>query len=56
MSRELHHFLLLTHEEQANAVKRMAALGWREQAICAATGLSVEQIRRVLTDNGQARP
>ena len=46
--RELVHFLLLTREEQAAAIRRMAATGWTEHSIAAATGLHVQQVRRIL--------
>jgi hypothetical protein len=48
--RELVHFLLLTPEERSAAIRRLAALGWSELSIAAATRLSVEQIRRVLAE------
>ena len=55
--RELMHFLLLTQEEQAAAIRRLAAQGWSELSIAAATKLSVEQIRRVLTEaNARCAP
>ena len=47
--RELMHFLLLTPTEQAAAIRRLAAQGWTELGIAAATRLSVEMVRRVLT-------
>ena len=53
MSRELHHFLLLTVTEQAEAIKRMAASGWSEYTIAAASRLSVEQVRRVLAERAE---
>ncbi len=46
--RELVHFWLLTTDEQAGAIRRMATSGWPEYSIAAATRLSVEQIRRIL--------
>jgi hypothetical protein len=48
--RELVHFLLLTQAEQAAAIRRLAAAGWSEYGIAAATRLSVEMVRRVLTE------
>ena len=48
MSRELHHFLLLTREEQHAAIRRLASAGMNEYSIAAATRLSVEMIRRIL--------
>lgn len=47
--RELVHFLLLSPDEQAQAIRRLAALGWSENGIAHATRLSVEQIRRLLS-------
>lgn len=42
------HFLSLTQDEQTAAICKLAAQGWSEHGIAAATRLSVEQIRRVL--------
>jgi hypothetical protein len=50
---ELAHFLSLSPAEQAAAIRRLAALGWSELGIAAATRLSVEMIRRVLTEAAQ---
>ncbi|HEX4050500.1 MAG TPA: hypothetical protein VHY19_06460 [Steroidobacteraceae bacterium] len=47
---ELHHFLLLDAEQQAHAIRRMAAQGWSDYGIAAATRLSVEQIRQILAE------
>lgn len=49
--RRMHHFQLLDRAEQATAIKRLAGNGWTESTISAATGLSVEQIRRILAEN-----
>lgn len=46
--RELRHFLLLDRAQQAQAIKRLAFSGMRESTIAAATGLSVEAVRRIL--------
>jgi hypothetical protein len=46
--RELVHFMLLAPTEQSGAIRRMAALGWSDYGIAAATRLSVEQVRRIL--------
>jgi len=51
--RELMHFLLLTPEERAAAIRRLAAQGWSELSIAAATRLSVEMIRRVLATEAE---
>lgn len=37
MSRELHHFTLLTREQQAEAIRRMASQGWSDHSIAHAT-------------------
>ncbi|HLS81307.1 MAG TPA: hypothetical protein VK025_07880 [Steroidobacter sp.] len=47
-SREMAHFLLLTHAQQIEAIRRLHALGWSDYGIASATRLSVEQIRRLL--------
>lgn len=46
--RELVYFLMLTRAEQAAAIKRMAAQGWTDHGIAAASRLSVEAVRRIL--------
>jgi DNA invertase Pin-like site-specific DNA recombinase len=46
--RELRHFLLLDREQQESAIRRLAAAGMPEYTIATATGLSVEQVRRVI--------
>lgn len=51
--RELHHFLLLDHEEQVAAIQRLARSGMGDYTIAAATGLSVEAIRRII---GERKP
>ena len=48
--RELQYFLLLDREEQQNAIRRMARLGWSDHGIADATRLSVEQIRVALAN------
>ena len=47
--RELQHFLLLSPDEQAQAIRRLDTLGWSAETISRATRLSVEQIALVLT-------
>jgi hypothetical protein len=44
---ELMHFLALSHEEQAAAIRNLAAQGWSDYGIAGATRLSVEQVRRI---------
>jgi len=46
--RELVHFLLLSADEQAAAIRRLASQGLSDSTIAAATRLSVEQIRRII--------
>lgn len=46
--RQMHYFLLLTPEEQQQSVRRLARSGMVDSSIAAATGLSVEQVRRAL--------
>ena len=49
---ELRHFAELPPEAQRGAIQRLAARGYTDTSIAAATRLSVEQVRRVL---GEAR-
>jgi hypothetical protein len=44
------HFHTLDREQQADAIRRLAADGQGDRTIAQATGLSVEQVRRVLAD------
>jgi uncharacterized protein YoaH (UPF0181 family) len=44
------HFLSLRHEEQAQAIRRLAAVGHGELTISHATGLAIEVIKRVLAE------
>lgn len=48
--REMRYFLLLSRDEQAAAIRRLAATGMSDYSIAAATKLAVEQIRRVLAE------
>ena len=50
---ELAHFLSLTPAEQAAAIRRLAADGMSDTSIARATRLSVEQVRRVLSETPQ---
>ena len=43
-----HYFAMLTHEEQCEAVKRLAASGMNDYGIAAACGFAVEQVRTIL--------
>ena len=49
------NFQLLNRAEQAEAIRRMAAGGVSDQTIAAATGLSVEVVRRVLSERASAK-
>ncbi len=53
--RELVQFLLLSPEEQAQAIRRLAAAGWKPEAIASTTRLSVEQIRNVIDQQARAK-
>lgn len=44
------HFHALAREQQADAIGRLAATGMNEHSIAHATGLAVEQVRRVLAE------
>lgn len=44
----MQHFHALDREQQATAVHRLAAAGYSEHGIAAATKLSVEFVRRIL--------
>lgn len=48
--RELRHFLLLDRDQQAAAIRRLVACGMSEHTAAAASGLSVEQIRKILAE------
>jgi hypothetical protein len=39
---------MLPHDQQLGAMQRLAALGWSDNSIAAATRLSVEAVRRAL--------
>lgn len=50
LGRRMRHFLLLDHEQQRQAIQRLAAAGMHDTTIATATTLSVEQIRRILSE------
>jgi hypothetical protein len=54
VSGHLHHFLLLDRDQQAQAIRRMANLGWSDSGIAATTRLSMEQVRRILAETRPA--
>jgi hypothetical protein len=49
-ARQLAHFHLLTREEQAQAIRRMARAGYGEETIASATFLSREMVRQILAE------
>lgn len=55
-SRELRHFLLLDRAAQETAIQRLAASGMSDYGVAAATGLSVEMVRRVIAQHSAAEP
>ena len=48
------HFLALDHEQQRQAIGRLAMLGQSEHTLARATGLSVEMIQRILAESRAA--
>ena len=46
----MRHFHALDREQQAQAIRRLAATGMSEHGIAHATGLSVEMVRHVLAE------
>ena len=46
----LHYWLLLSHEEQVSAIRRMAGSRVSIDTIAGATGLSIEQIAAILRE------
>src|SRR5262249_13209703 len=48
------HFLTLDERARSDAIRRLASLGWSVHGISHATGLSVEQIARVLAEAAPA--
>lgn len=51
--RELHHFVMLDRDQQAAAIRKLAASGVSDYGVSAATRLSVEFVRTVI---GPRRP
>jgi hypothetical protein len=45
---ELHHWLTLSAEQQHAAIKNLSDSGFGDYAISSATGIAVEQVRRIL--------
>ena len=50
-----HHFHAMPHDQQVQAIRRLAAAGQGEHTIAQATGLSVEMVRRVLGEREARR-
>ena len=50
------HFHALDHEQQAEAVRRLAVLGYSDHDIGHATGLAVEQVRQIIGRRQEQRP
>lgn len=50
-----HDFALLPHDQQRQAINRLAAAGHTDDVISRATGLSTDYVRRLLSEPG-ARP
>jgi hypothetical protein len=46
----MHNFAALTRDEQADAIRQLAASGLGDYALAHATGLAVEQVRVILGD------
>lgn len=46
--RRMNYFVLLTPEQQQQSIRRLARSGMADSSIAAATGMSVEQVRRAL--------
>ena len=51
----MRHFALLTRDQQAQAVKRLAAAGMSDAAIARATRMSVDAVCRLLAEHGATR-
>jgi hypothetical protein len=47
----LRHFRLLTRDQQAQAIRRLAATGMTDYDVSAATRLAVEQVRQILGEH-----
>lgn len=48
------HFHTLGPDQQADGIRRMAACGHGDHTVARATGLSVEQVRRILGQGAAA--
>lgn len=47
-ARQVHYFQIMPPDEQVQAIQRLANSGMPHATIAAATGLSVEMVRRLL--------
>jgi len=54
--RELAYFLLMTPEEQEEAIRRLAASGMSDHGIASATRWNVGQIRHVIGKRAEVKP
>ena len=50
MDGRMQYWLLLSHDEQVSAIRRMAASRMSAETISGATGLSIEQIAAILRE------
>lgn len=53
--RRMYHFLLLSHDDQLSAVRRLHKAGMGDYVIASAAGISVEQVRRLLAEDREAQ-
>jgi phosphopantetheinyl transferase len=53
MNTRMANFHQLTRQEQAQAIRHLAAEGWSDYGISHATELAIEQVRRVLGERNE---
>ena len=53
--RRMHYFALLSQGEQRAAIARLASSGMSDYGIAAASGLAVEQVRKILGELREAQ-
>jgi hypothetical protein len=46
--RRMHYFVMLTRDEQVDAIHRLSRSGMTDHGIASATQLSVEMVRKIL--------
>lgn len=51
----MHYFHVMTPDQQREAVQRLIASGMAENTIAAATALSVEMVRRLLSESNVSK-